>query len=239
MATAPSTQQDNNNLETMVCYTANGQPVSIQTSTGSCPMGLFSKPPDTMDAFSESETGDTFVDEDEDEDEDEDDDDVEDYIPQFQSCFSRCKIFSGSENQQSEQVSYVGGGDCPASHPFSTKPSCEIPDDVQGRFDSYQAQIDALLEDLANSESSEEVSDLTEQLEALRAELEASQGGGGVGGGGGGGGGGGMPYPPYDPPSKQAGFGNIPTWAIIGGVVLVAIIAIMSSRRQQPAVVKG
>ena len=42
-----------------------------------------------------------------------------------------------------------------------------------------------------------------------------------------------------EPAPKQAGFGNIPTWAIIGGVTLVAIIVIMSSRKQQPVVVKG
>ena len=42
-----------------------------------------------------------------------------------------------------------------------------------------------------------------------------------------------------EPAPKQAGFGNIPTWAIIGGVTLVAIIVIMSRRRQQPVVVKG
>ena len=42
-----------------------------------------------------------------------------------------------------------------------------------------------------------------------------------------------------EPAPKQAGFGNIPTWAIIGGVTLVAIIVIMSRRRQKPVVVKG
>ena len=229
MAQAPSVQQDNNNnLVTMVCYTANGQPVSVQSSTGSCPMGLFSKPPDTEDAFEVAEEVDTFMD---DYDGDDEEDDEEEYIPQYQICHSPCKIFSGSENQQSQEISYIGGGDCPASYPFSSKPNCEIPDDVQERFDAYQNQIDALLEDLSNSNSSEQVSDLTEQLEALQAQLEASQGGGG--------GGGGIQILPYEPAPKQAGFGNIPTWAIIGGVTLVAIIVIMSSRKQQPVVVKG
>jgi hypothetical protein len=284
MAQAPSIQQDNNNSGMMVCYTANGQPVSVFSSTGSCPMGFFSKPPDTEDAFEVAEEVDTFMD---DYDGDDEEDDEEEYIPQYQICFSPCEIFSGWETPQSQEVSYIGGGDCPASHPFSTKPlckipddvneaeeeyipqyqichspckifsgsenqqsysvsaplgtcpasypfsskpNCEIPDDVQERFDAYQNQIDALLEDLANSNSSEDISDLTEQLEALQAQLEESkQATLGVG----------YIPPAYEPAPKQAGFGNIPTWAIIGGVTLVAIIVIMSSRRQQPVFVKG
>ena len=219
MAQAPSVQQDNNNnLVTMVCYTANGQPVSVQSSTGSCPMGLFSKPPEQQETFSPSDSTDEFVDE---------EDDVVSQQDSSVVCHSPCMMFSGSDNQQSQSVSVISGV-CPPSYPFYTKPDCEIPEDAQGLIDSYQNQIDALLEDLANSNSSEEVSDLTEQLEALQAQLEASQGGGG----------GGMPAP-YEPAPKQAGFGNIPTWAIIGGVTLVAIIVIMSSRRQQPVVVKG
>jgi len=214
MAQAPSIQQNNNNnLVTMVCYTANGQPVSVQTSTGSCPMGLFSKPPDATDAFSDADT----------------EDDVVSQEDSSVVCHSPCMMFSGSDNQQSQSVSVISGV-CPPSYPFYTKPDCEIPEDVQGLMDSYQNQIDALLEDLANSNSSEQVSDLTEQLEALQAQLEASQGGGG---------GGGIPILPYEPAPKQAGFGNIPTWAIIGGVTLVAIIVIMSRRRQKPVVVKG
>tara|TARA_R110000787_G_scaffold4210_4_gene16328 strand:- start:3651 stop:4472 length:822 start_codon:yes stop_codon:yes gene_type:complete len=272
MAQAPSIQQNNNNnLVTMVCYTANGQPVSVQTSTGSCPMGLFSKPPDATDAFSDADTEDDVVSQ-----EDSSvvchspcmmfsgwdnlqsqsvsmisgvcppsypfytepnckilpEDDGDDVVSQEDSsvvCHSPCMMFSGSDNQQSQSVSVISGV-CPPSYPFYTKPDCEIPEDVQGLMDSYQNQIDALLEDLANSNSSEQVSDLTEQLEALQAQLEASQGGGG---------GGGIPILPYEPAPKQAGFGNIPTWAIIGGVTLVAIIVIMSSRRQQPVVVKG
>jgi len=283
MAQAPSIQQNNNNnLVTMVCYTANGQPVSVQTSTGSCPMGLFSKPPDATDAFSDGETEDVpdldlFMEEEEDDVVSQQDNSVVCHSPcmmfsgwdnlQSQSvsmisgvcppsypfytepnckilpeddgdeevsqqdnsvvCHSPCMIFSGSGNQQSQSVSVISGV-CPSSYPFYTKPDCEIPEDVQGLMDSYQNQIDALLEDLANSNSSEQVSDLTEQLEALQAKLEASQGGGGGGG-----------ILPYEPAPKQAGFGNIPTWAIIGGVTLVAIIVIMSSRRQQPVVVKG
>ena len=279
MAQAPSVQQDNNNnLVTMVCYTANGQPVSVQSSTGSCPMGLFSKPPEQQETFSPSDSTDEFVDEEDDvvsqqdssvvchspcmmfsgsdnqqsqsvsvisgvcppsypfytkpdceisEDVVDEEDDVVSQQDSSVVCHSPCMMFSGSDNQQSQSVSVISGV-CPPSYPFYTKPDCEIPEDAQGLIDSYQNQIDALLEDLANSNSSEEVSDLTEQLEALQAQLEASQGGGG----------GGMPAP-YEPAPKQAGFGNIPTWAIIGGVTLVAIIVIMSSRRQQPVVVKG
>ena len=232
MAQAPSAQQDNNNtLVTMVCYTANGQPVSVQTSTGSCPMGLFSKPPEQQETFSPSDSTDEFV--------DEQDEDVEDTVSQQDSsviCHSPCMIFSGSDNQQSQSVSVISGV-CPPSYPFYTKPTCEIPEDVEALMDSYQAEIDALLAEIANSDSSEQVSDLTEQLKALQAQLQASEEAESLPSGGGGG----MYVPPPLPPeqSKQAGFGNIPMWAIFGGLGLVALIVIMGSRKAQPVVVKG
>lgn len=231
MATSTYISPNTSTLSVMTCYTVNGQPVSIQTSTGSCPMGLFSKPPEQQDAFSASDSTDEFV--------DEQDEDVEDTVSQQDSsviCHSPCMRFSGSDNQQSQSVSVISGV-CPPSYPFYTKPECVIPEDVQALMDSYQAEIDALLADIANSDSSEQVSELTEQLEALQAQLQASEDAESLPLGGGGG----MYMPPPLPPeqTKQAGFGNIPMWAIFGGLGLVALIVIMGSRRQQPVTVKG
>ena len=221
-----------NPLSVITCYTANGQPVSIQTSTGSCPMGLFSKPPEQQEAFSPSDSTEEYVDE-----QDEDDEDTVSQQDSSVICHSPCMIFSGSDNQQSQSVSVISGV-CPPSYPFYTKPSCEIPKDVQELMDSYQAEIDALLADIANSNSSEQASELTAQLEALQAQLQASEDAESLPLGGGGGG---MYVPPPLPPeqSKQAGFGNIPMWAIFGGLGLVALIVIMGSRKAQPVTVKG
>jgi hypothetical protein len=238
-----NTQNTNSNQNTgsnpsagfMVCWTADGAPVSIYAPFGVCPMGFFSSKPPSGENFSPSDPDETFTPE-----PDEEDEYVQPPIDydNIVICHSPCMLYSGSENQQSTSVS-VPSGVCPAAYPFYTKPECDIPEDVQGRFDAYQAQIDALLAEIDGARSSEEVRDLTAQLEALKAQLEASEGeeeeSVTLGGGGE------MYFPPPTPPppSKQAGFGNIPMWAIVGGVTLVAIIVIMSNKRQQPVVIKG
>lgn len=240
MAAAPSIQQEeetDNSAQFMECYTANGALVSIFAPFGVCPLGFFSKPPETTDAFSEGQTEDAFDDEVFENDEDEGVSQQENSV----ICHSPCMILSGSNNQHSQSVSVISGV-CPPSHPYYTKPTCTIPEDVEALMESYQAQIDALSAEIDGARSSEQVRDLTAQLEALKAQLEASEGeeeeSVTLGGGGG------MYFPPPLPPlppeqPKQAGFGNIPNWAIIGGITLVAIIMIISSKRQQPVVVKG
>lgn len=215
-------------MSPMICFTADGAPVSVFSSNGSCPSGLFTSKPPTEDTFVDPVRPDVYPNSPyppPNNTTEEDEPYVQDPIDysQIVVCHSPCVRLSGSANKQSTSVS-VPSGVCPPSYPFYSKPDCEIPDDVQALMDAYQAQIDALEAEASQSDSSQEIDDLNAQIEALKDNLASSQ----------------TRSPnPYLEPTKQAGFGNIPMWAIIAGVGLVVVIALMGSRRQQPVVVKG
>ena len=105
-------------------------------------------------------------------------------------------------------------GSCPASHPFLEAPDCsDARDSIDALMDLFREQQEAL-ENAQNNNNSEETEALKKQLADLQMQIQLAQ----------------MQAPPTPEP-KQAGLGGIPPWAILGGLGLVAVIAIVGGRR--------
>ena len=123
-------------------------------------------------------------------------------------CHSPCN----SSGNYSVQAS--ASGSCPASHPFLVAPDCsDARDSVDALMDLFREQQEALA-NAQNNDNSEETEALKKQLADLQMQIQLAQ-----------------MQPTPTPEPKQAGLGGIPTWAILGGLGLVAVIAIVGGRR--------
>jgi hypothetical protein len=121
-------------------------------------------------------------------------------------CHSPCN----SSGNYSLQAS--ASGSCPASHPFLVAPDCsDARDSIDALMDLFREQQEALA-NAQNNNNTEETEALKKQLADLQMQIQLAQ-----------------MQPTPEP--KQAGLGGIPMWAILGGLGLVAVIAIMGSRR--------
>ena len=121
-------------------------------------------------------------------------------------CHSPCN----SSGNYSVQAS--ASGSCPASHPFLVAPDCsDARDSIDALMDLFREQQEALA-NAQNNNNTEETEALKKQLADLQMQIQLAQ-----------------MRPTPEP--KQAGLGDIPMWAILGGLGLVAVIAIMGSRR--------
>lgn len=119
-------------------------------------------------------------------------------------CHSPCN----SSGNYSVQAS--ASGRCPASHPFLVAPDCsEAKDSLDALMDLFRQQQEALEEAQSNNDS-QETETLRQQLADLQMQIELAE---------------------MQPEPKQAGFGNIPNWAILSGLGLVALIVILTSQR--------
>lgn len=105
-------------------------------------------------------------------------------------------------------------GSCPASHPFLVAPDCkDARDSIDALMDLFREQQEALA-NAQNNDNTEETEALKKQLADLQMQIQLAQ-----------------MQPTPTPEPKQAGLGGIPTWAILGGLGLVAVIAIVGGRR--------
>ena len=113
-------------------------------------------------------------------------------------------------------VAFAGEDECPSGY-TAFEPDCSGRDE----------QVDLLIQELLAAreeaaEGSSEAEELQRQIDELKASATQPA----------------MPLPPVEIPSitepKKFGLGGIPPWAIIGGITLVAVIAILG-RRGAPA----
>ncbi|MBN37731.1 MAG: hypothetical protein CMI29_04625 [Opitutae bacterium] len=208
---------------TGTCYTSDGVAVGVFLVNGQCPLGFFAEAPREEDNFSNDADSQEYsiadlledlVDFDPDEGETAEEEIIEVSGGQLRICYTACNA-----NGNSSAFAFVGLDSCPVSHPFSQMPDCtEISDSLADLVDKY----DELLAEAegANAEQLQALQDKIANLqEAMQAPVVA-------------------PLPPPPAPQK-AGFGGIPPWAILTGLGVVAVIAILGSRRRQPVVVQA
>ena len=207
---------------TGTCYTSDGVAVGVFLVNGQCPQGFFAEAPRDEDSFSDSNQGDTYsvedllddlVDFDPDEGETAEEEIFDVSEGQVRICYTPCNA-----NGNSFGVAFVGLDACPVTHPFSEQPDCtQVRDSLEDLVDRYTELLSE-----AEGANAEELQALQDKIADLQRAMETPVG------------------DPLLPPAPQkAGFGDIPPWAILTGLGVVAVIAILGSRRRQPVVVQA
>ena len=208
---------------TGTCYTADGVAVGVYLVNGQCPQGFFAEAPRDEDSFADSNEDDAYSVEDllddlvdfgPDEGETGEEEIFEVSDGQVRICYTPCNA-----NGNTFGVAFVGLDACPQTHPFSEKPDCS---EVRDSLDALVERYDELLAEAegANAEELQALQDKIADLqEAMQTPVVAP-----------------LPLPPAP---QKAGFGDIPPWAILAGLGVVAVIAILGGRRRQPVAVQA
>ena len=219
--------------QTGICYTSDGSQVGVYLVNGQCPQGLFASSPVQEDTFTEQtnteeQFGDSYdindllddlVDFDPDEGESGEEELLDITEGQVRICWTSCSASGNSSGQ-----AFYGLDACPVTHPFSEQQDCsEIRDSLEDLVNAYEQQLAD-----AEGANDEELQALQDKIEELQAAMETPVI---------------IPAPlptfPETPAPQKAGLGDIPPWAILAGLGVVAVIAILGGRRRQPVVVQA